>query len=330
MGVRLSVCSRPDLLLCSDVPSLPTREGRRGLTWEELIQTVRTFIERHLWTGRFIPSTSVQEKADCLWHLTPGPERAELRPIFKFFVCGHNPGLAEDFLTDAGFETSKKAIALYRRVLAIHEETCGEDGPEVIPVLDQLATALSKEVGHLEEAMSLFKRARDILKNCDPPPREGESLRDIRYKIASLFHSQGLSEKSLAKHRKMRKENPNSEWVSKLLMGEANVLRDLGHFSKAMSLFNQALKIREQFGKDSPQVAHVLANIAALYYDQGRFSDAREQYHKTLEILNKETEVEMKSEEVATILCNLAAVNREEGHYSTATELYEKDRKSVV
>ena len=62
-------------------------------------------------------------------------------------------------------------------------------------------------------------------------------------------------------------------------------LNDQGHFDDALKMYQQTLQIRVTvFGRDHPQVAVTLANIANVYQAQGLYDKALETYEKSLKI----------------------------------------------
>jgi len=66
-----------------------------------------------------------------------------------------------------------------------------------------------------------------------------------------------------------------SEEAGRLLHEMATYLMDRVRYSEASSLFQRALRVREQFlGPEHPQVASTLNNLALLYDAQGKYAEA--------------------------------------------------------
>src|SRR5262249_59720486 len=74
-------------------------------------------------------------------------------------------------------------------------------------------------------------------------------------------------------------------------------------------------------GRDHPDVARSLNNLAALYQSQGRYADAEPLYRRSLAISEK---VLGRDSDVATSLNNLAELYRNQGRYADAEPLYRR------
>jgi len=72
-------------------------------------------------------------------------------------------------------------------------------------------------------------------------------------------------------------------------------------------------------GKDHPDVASSLNNLASLYQDQGRYAEAEPLYQRSLQI--SEIQLGKDHPDVATSLNNLAGLYQDQGRYSEATTL---------
>jgi tetratricopeptide (TPR) repeat protein len=108
----------------------------------------------------------------------------------------------------------------------------------------------------------------------------------------------------------------------------ALVLRDLGKFDDAQSLFLKSLAIRERaFGQDHPDVATSLNNLALLYHSQGRLSEAEPLYKKALMIYEKV--LGRNHPNAAITLNNLAGLYDDQGRYAEA-ELLHKQALTVA
>lgn len=93
-----------------------------------------------------------------------------------------------------------------------------------------------------------------------------------------------------------------------------------GEYSQAKSLYEQARALLEKvFGKDHPNVAKILNDIAAIYLKQGEHVQAKFLLKQVIEIY----EQYQNNPNVATVLKNLAMVYEEQGKYTQAQFLYE-------
>ena len=63
----------------------------------------------------------------------------------------------------------------------------------------------------------------------------------------------------------------------------------MGRYAEAEPLCKRSLAIREkQLGRDHPDVAHSLNNLATLYRDMGRYAEAEPLCKRSLEIREKQ------------------------------------------
>ena len=61
-----------------------------------------------------------------------------------------------------------------------------------------------------------------------------------------------------------------------------------GKYAEAEPLYQRSLAIREKaLGKDHPDVATSLNNLAALYHNQGKYAEAEPLYQRSLAIWEK-------------------------------------------
>ena len=94
-------------------------------------------------------------------------------------------------------------------------------------------------------------------------------------------------------------------------------------YGDAEPLHKRALAIREKaLGRDHPDVATTLSDLAVLYQAQGRYANAEPIYKRSLAISEKALGRDHPS--VATTLHNLAAVYRAQGRYADAEPLYRR------
>ncbi len=95
-----------------------------------------------------------------------------------------------------------------------------------------------------------------------------------------------------------------------------------GNYPEAEKQFAAALKEAEGFGPQDPRVAVSLTNLAALYYNQGKYTEAEPLYKRALAIVEKTLGPEHPR--VATGLNNLAALYDAQGKYAEAEPLYKR------
>jgi tetratricopeptide (TPR) repeat protein len=113
-----------------------------------------------------------------------------------------------------------------------------------------------------------------------------------------------------------------SEEAGRLLnqLGEYSYYK--GDYESAKPLFERALAIREKIlGKEHPDVANSLNNLAGLYRSQDDYEQAKPLYERALAI--KEKVFGKEHPDVANSLNNLAALYYYQGDYERAKPLYE-------
>jgi CHAT domain-containing protein/tetratricopeptide (TPR) repeat protein len=112
--------------------------------------------------------------------------------------------------------------------------------------------------------------------------------------------------------------------------GEANELDNrvtelysAGRYSEAIPLAQRALAIREKtLGRDHPDVAQSLNNLAELYNSLGRYADAEPLHQQSLAI--REKALGRDHPDVALSLNNLAELYRNQGRFADAEPLYQR------
>ena len=112
----------------------------------------------------------------------------------------------------------------------------------------------------------------------------------------------------------------------------AYYIEDLADYEKAIIYYQKALRIGEKtIGKEHPDYAIHLNNLASVYYLQGRYDEAIEKYEEALRI--DEKTIGKEHPEYAKHLSNLANVYYLQGRYDEAIEKYEEalqiDEKTI-
>src|SRR5262249_38057145 len=96
-----------------------------------------------------------------------------------------------------------------------------------------------------------------------------------------------------------------------------------GRYSDAIQIAQRVLAIREKaLGRDHPDVAGALNNLARLYSDQGRYADAEPLYRQSLAISEKV--LGRDHPDVARSLNGLAVLYVDQGRYADAEALYQR------
>lgn len=98
------------------------------------------------------------------------------------------------------------------------------------------------------------------------------------------------------------------------------LLNDLGRYSESESLFRQALEIlRSTFEEGHPDIANVLANLAAVYTNTSQFTEAEFFFRKSLNA--KRMALSIDNNDIAATLHDLAELLRNTGGYEEAESL---------
>ncbi|EIJ41362.1 putative ATP-binding protein involved in virulence [Beggiatoa alba B18LD] len=107
------------------------------------------------------------------------------------------------------------------------------------------------------------------------------------------------------------------------LVNTANVLNNLGNYTKAETLLNKAIPIQKKIlGSEHPDMATSLGNLANIYQAQGDYAKAIEFNEKALAI--EEKHFGSQHPDVASSLGNLATIYQAQGDYAKAIEFNEK------
>ena len=103
----------------------------------------------------------------------------------------------------------------------------------------------------------------------------------------------------------------------------AELYKEQGKYERAEPLYQRSLSIWEKvFGKDHPDVATSLNNLAGLYKQQGKYTEAQLLYQRVLSILEKVLGKEHPN--IAFALNNLAGLYKAKGEYIQAELLYQR------
>jgi tetratricopeptide (TPR) repeat protein len=218
-----------------------------------------------------------------------------------------------------------RAEVLYRRALAINEESLGPEHPYVAPILSNLAQLLQQK-GDYTGAEPLMRRALAIqIKALGPDhPSVALDLNNLALLLYAKGHyaeAQPLLQSALAiDERALGANHPN---VARDLINLAMLLREKGEYAEAESLARRALAIDEKaLGPDHPEVARNLNNLATLLEAKGDYTGAESLYRRALAI--DEKALGPDHPEVATNLNNLAALLEARGDLTGAEPLYRR------
>ncbi len=218
-----------------------------------------------------------------------------------------------------------EAEPLYRRALAIAEDTFGPQHPEAASSLNNLGV-LYKYWGRYEEAEPLYQRARAIVEGA--LGADHLQLSSIFYNLAGLGHARGryaeaepLSRRALEISE--RALGPKHPEVAVPLSALAAIVDGQGKYEEAESLYRRALGIyQEAFGPEHPDVALNLNNLAAIEEARGNTAQAEALYVRSLQM--REKILGPEHPQVATSLNNLAMLYRSLQRYREAEPCFKR------
>ncbi len=225
-----------------------------------------------------------------------------------------------------------KAEPLYLRALGIEEKALGKNHPYVANTLSYLAS-LYQTQGKYAKAESLYLRALGIKEKA--LGKNHPHLATTLFNLASLYQAQGKYAKAESLYlralgiyeKALGKNHPH---VATALVNLASLYQAQGKYAKAESLYLRALAeslylralgIEEKaLGKNHPEVATALVNLASLYQTQGKYAKAESLYLRALGIYEKA--LGKNHPHVATTLFNLASLYQAQGKVAKAKSLY--------
>ncbi|MGH9662590.1 MAG: tetratricopeptide repeat protein [Bryobacteraceae bacterium] len=101
-------------------------------------------------------------------------------------------------------------------------------------------------------------------------------------------------------------------------MRAGRLLRDQGRYADAEREYLSGVRAAEQFGARDPRLARMWSNLAALYFDQGRYAEGADWLRRALE-----------HPDVAANLMNLGAVERAPGDRHPSVEVTRRNLAEV-
>ena len=218
-----------------------------------------------------------------------------------------------------------EAEPLYRRALAIREQSLGPDHPNVAIALNNLA-GLLKDTNRLAEAEPLFRRVIAILEKNDPErqPNYAGSLSNLATLLQAtnwLSEAEPLMRRALEiDERSFGPEHPN---VATDLNSLAGLLYATNRLAEAEPLMRRALAILEQsLGSGHPNVAGALNNLAQLLQATNRLAEAEPLMRRALMIVERSFGPDHP--EVAIHLNNLALLLQATNRLAEAEPLYRR------
>jgi tetratricopeptide (TPR) repeat protein len=215
-----------------------------------------------------------------------------------------------------------EAELLMRRALAIIEQTCGAEHPDVATLLNNLAVLL-KDTNRLAEAEPLMRRALVIDEQsfgADHPTFaiDLNNLAQLLQVTNRLIEAEPLIRRALAIYElSFGDDHPE---VAVVLSNLAQLLQATNRLAEAEPLMHRALAIDEQsFGTHHPKVAEDLNNLAGLFNATNRLDEAEPLLRRAL--LIDETSFGTEHPKVARDLNNMAQLHHATNRLIEAEQL---------
>ncbi|OXA39840.1 nephrocystin-3 [Folsomia candida] len=147
-------------------------------------------------------------------------------------------------------------------------------------------SAINNE-GKFHLALKEWKRLEKI---CDKKFPQNHWLNiDIKQRIALVFHELGMFQEAKSGFETLLEiEFGKDNEITKFRIkgNYALTLKELNEYDPALSLFNEVLAYWSNLGDDI-EICSAKHNIAAIYFDQERFSEAKDIFQELLEISTK-------------------------------------------
>ena len=225
--------------------------------------------------------------------------------------------------TFSGLGLSPESHSVFERAYLIRRAQLGEDHPETLESMDNLAMAY-QDAGRLDKAIPILEVAlakrRDKLG--DEHADTLESMNDLAvayWEEGQLARAIPLYESTLLKFRhKLGDDHPDTLTIMDNL---AVALAAAGRQSEAIPLHEATLaKLRTTLGDDHPATLITMNNLARTYETGGRLLDAIRLHETTLEKLR----AKLGDDHPTTLVSmnSLARAYQEAGQCSRATSLF--------
>jgi tetratricopeptide (TPR) repeat protein len=226
---------------------------------------------------------------------------------------------------DAG--QSYKGEKMFRRALALFEQTEGADHPDVAATLGNLGAVYEGRCDYAQ-AQECFERAARIVDEIADDG--GEDLAELRLQASSnlgrILRTQGRyaeAEPSIRRALEFAEQRfgPDSMPVAWALNDLGMLGKFAGWFDQSEACYRRALAILEKhFGPDSAQSASLYHNLGGLEHARGRYEEGEPFARKSVEL--RERALGPDHTDVAADLAALAALLDGQGKLDEAEQLY--------
>jgi tetratricopeptide (TPR) repeat protein len=219
------------------------------------------------------------------------------------------------------------AVSYQEKSLEIRKKLWGEEGPEYLNALSNLAEMYNAQ-GRYDQAESLLQQVLTITKRKRMTGKNDPEIAVSLNNLAGLYADQGrnkeagpLMREALAIDKEALGEN--SAVYGRDLNNLANVYERQGRYAEAEPMLLQAVRIlKDTSGEADPVYATSLSNLAELYGTLDRYSEAERLSKEVLEI--KKKILGKTHPDYAISLNNLAVLYESQGRYGEALPLLQE------
>jgi tetratricopeptide (TPR) repeat protein len=183
----------------------------------------------------------------------------------------------------------EKAAASQGKAIAIYERAWGTDVPGLAWMLSRQAVTLTN-LGRLEEALAMQRRAIDLLRNSpDPDPYAyGNALNNLGFVQNGLTRYEAAA-KTFTEAVDVLKDTEFHGLYSRALGNLAAAYMQMGRIEDSRSLHEEALALRRQFfGPEHNETGFSVANLAFLYQYLGDYERAEQYSREAIGIFSKQ------------------------------------------
>jgi tetratricopeptide (TPR) repeat protein len=183
----------------------------------------------------------------------------------------------------------EKAASSQARAIAIYEQAWGTDVPGLAWMLSRQAVTLTN-LGRLEEALAMQRRAIDLLRNSpDPDPYAyGNALNNLGFVQNGLTQYEAAS-KTFAEAVEFLKDTEFHGLYSRALGNLAAAYMQMGRIEDSRALHEEALALRREFfGPEHNETGFSVANLAFLYQYLGDYERAEQFSREAIDIFSKQ------------------------------------------
>lgn len=217
----------------------------------------------------------------------------------------------------------RESANTHRQVLEWRQEILGNEHPNTLISIHNLASALSDQ-GRYKEAEMMHREELELREKISG--KEHPDMLVSRHDLALALHGQGKYEEAEKTHRdvlELSKKVLGKEHLYTLttMNNLALVLREQGKYKEAEKIHREELELREKvLGKEHPDMLVSIHNLALVLHNQGKYDEAETMHREVLELREKVSGKEHPH--TLSSMNNLALVLRDQGKHGEAETMH--------